>query len=301
MKRQTLLFILALALGSCASLTKTQVNAVNQFARTSNNFSAYPSRIITELADIRVKRGIYFSNSLEDPKLHIEDLDGLYNAKVSDYGISAKVDITFKVIDKYAQSLVLLSSDKHVADLEKQAKNFGSDLDSLLSVYNSIDRGTQIPTSIGGAISRLIVFGGKQYIKTRQAVEIKNFVPQADTLISVMTSNLLEFLQSTTIDALIRNEEKGITSNYLSFLRQRQATIENERDYLDLKNNIDVVKELRDETVTATKRLRKAHTKLLSVIQQKQSLKTTITELQEFYDNVKRLNLTISSIKSSKN
>ncbi|MEO5893742.1 MAG: hypothetical protein ABIQ31_26035 [Ferruginibacter sp.] len=300
MKIQILVSALSLVLVSCASLTGTQIHAVNQFARTSKNFSAYPSLVFTELAEIRVKRGIYFANSLDDPKLHIEDLDGVYNARNSDYAISAKVDITFKVIDKYAQSLLLLSSDKHAADMEIQAKSFGGDLDSLTSLYNSIDGKKQLPTGIGGAIGRLVVFGGKQYIKSKQATEIKKFVPQADTLISVMTSNLLEFLESTTIEDLIKNEEKGITSNYLSFLRQRHATVENERDYIDLRNSLDAIKQLRDETIIATRHLRKAHKKLLLEIQAKKKLRETIAELQELYDNVKDINVTISTIKSYK-
>jgi hypothetical protein len=301
MKRQTPALLFIILFGSCASLTKTQIHAVNQFSKTSANFSAYPSRIMTELAEIRVKRGIYFSNSLDDPKLHIEDLDGLYNARKSDYEISAKVDITFEVIDKYAQSLLLLSSDKFATDLESQAKNFGADLDSLAGLYNSIEGVKRVPTGIGGAINQLIVFGGKQYIRSKQATEIKKFVPQADTLISVMTSNLLEFLESTNIQDLIRNEEKGVAANYLSFLRQRHPTIENERDYLELKANIDAIKDLRDETVKATNHLRKAHKKLLLEIQEKKTLKETISELQELYEDIKGIKATIQTFQPSKN
>jgi hypothetical protein len=306
MKKQAVIIVLALVFGSCASLTRTQIKAVNRFARTSKNFSAYPSRIMTELAEIRVKRGIYFANSLDSPKLHIGELDDIYTAYKDDYKISSKVDITFKVIDKYAQSLLLLSSDKYASDLETQANNFGADLDSLISTYNSIDREKQVPGGIGGAINKLILLGGKQYIRSRQAKEIKTFVPRADSLISIMTTNLLEFLESTNIQILIKNEEAGINSNYLSFLRQRRAgnqpvSIVNERDYLVLKSNIDEIKNLRRQTVVATKHLRRAHTKLLLEIQSKKTLTETITELQELYEDVREINATIDGIKYSKN
>jgi len=296
MKIQVWALAVTVFLGGCASLTSTQINAVNQFARTSKNFSAYPSRIITELAEIRVKRGIYFSNSIDDPKLHLEDLDGLYTSRKSDYAISDQVDITFKVIDKYAQSLLLLSSDDYVTDLQEQAANFGGDLDSLTSRYNSLDGVKKVPTGIGGAIGKIIAFGGKQYIRSKQAEEIRKFVPQADTLVSVMTTNLLEFLQSTNIEELIRNEERGVSSNYLSFLRQRHAAIENERDYLALRTDLDLIKQLRSETVTATRHLRKAHLKLLEEVQTKKTLEESIQELQELYDDVKDIKSTIDSI-----
>jgi hypothetical protein len=301
MKTNCLCIALLLLLGSCASLTKSQIEAVNQFSRTSDRFSAYPGRIITALADIRIRRGIYFSNSLDDPRLHLEELEALYDALKSDYQVSSKVNITFRVIDKYAQSLLLLSSGENLAELQAQSKNFGTGLDSLVSAYNAISGVKQVPTGIGGAVNKLIAAGGKQYIRSRQAKEIKQFVPAADTLIGVMTTNLLEFLQSTNIDELITNEEKGIGNNYLSFLRQRHATVENERDYLALKSDLDAVKKLRQKTVTATRRLRKAHEKLLSIILEKKTLQDTVAELQEFYEDVKEIRATMQTINSSKN
>src|SRR5207253_610681 len=98
--------------------SKTQINAVNQFAATSKNFSEYPSKIMTELAEIRAKRGVYFANSLDNPRLHIQELDNTYNFKRDDYSISKKVDVTFKIIDKYAQSLLLLSSVRYESGLD---------------------------------------------------------------------------------------------------------------------------------------------------------------------------------------
>ena len=121
-----------------------------------------------------------------------------------------------------------------------------------------------------------------------------------------MTANLLEFLESTDIQLLIRNEEEGINSNYLSFLRQahkrnKEVTIENERDYLVLRHDIDAIKKLRDQTVSATKRLRRAHKKLVLELETKKTLEVTISELQDLYEDVKGINATMGMIQSSKN
>ncbi len=295
-------------LGSCASLTKTQVEAVNQFAQTTKDFSDFPSKIMTELADIRLKRGLYYANSLTDTlkgegaKLHIAELDSIYIQKNIDYSVSSDVDITFKIIDKYSQSLLLLSSDKYVNDIEKQAKNFGVGIDSLIKLNNSIDGSKKLPSDIGGAVSQLIILGGKQYVKNKQAKEIKKFVSLADTLISVMTSNLLEYLTSTKINNLILIEERGITRNYLSFLQQNiNSSIESDKDYLELKNSIDGVKKLQQKTITATKNLRTAHKKLLNEINETKDLKQTIKELQDLYEEIKDLKETVQKIETNKN
>jgi len=304
MKKAILSLCLPIILGGCASLTQTQIEAVNQFSQTSKNFSAYPSKVMVGLIDVRVKRSIYYSNSLGDAVLHINDLDSIYASKKASLVLSQKVDITFKIIDKYAQALLLLSSDKHAADLEKQAKTFGGNLDSLINIYNSIGGVTKVPSGIGGAINQLIVFGGKQYLKAKQAKEIRKFVSQADPLVEVMTKNLLEFLQSTNINELIENEERSIRSNYLSFLRQRPATIVtmvNERDYLEMKSDLDDLKDLRDQTVSATSELRNAHKALLASIQNKKKLKEQIQALQHLYDDVKEVKETIEKIETPSN
>lgn len=321
MKRVNYILAISLLMGSCASLTKTQIHSVNQFAQTTREFSAFPGKIMTELADIRVKRSIYYVNSFSDPKLHIEELDSIYSQKIFDYRLSQKVDITFKIIDRYAQSLFLLSSDKYLKEIDKQGKDLGIDIDSLITLNNSIEGATRIPSGIGAAVSKLIVLGGKQYIKVKQAKEIKKYVSQADTLISVMSANLLEHLQSKNIDELIKNEERAIKRSYLSYLQQintetrtwtigktdtlvsisgTKSTIDNDRDYLDLKNRIDGVKQLRQKTIKATIDLRKAHKKLLREIQEKKDLKQSIKELKELHEEINDLNKTVQRIDLNK-
>jgi hypothetical protein len=183
MKNHLLFLAFSLLITSCASLTKTQIETVNQFAQTTKNFSAYPSKIMTGLADIRALRGIYAANSIGTPELHLKELNSTYDLKVSDYQKSQKIDITFQIIDQYAQSLILLSSDKFVTDIKAQALTMGPMLDSLIAIYNTFDKNSKITVGIGAAVSQLIILGGKQYIRQKQAKEIKKFVSQADPLI----------------------------------------------------------------------------------------------------------------------
>ena len=206
MKKCLCFFCLAVLIQGCASLSKSQIESVNQFAKTTQNFSAFPSHIMSELAEIRLARSLYYANSLSDANLHIDELDSSYEQNIFDNAMSTKVDITFMIIDKYAQSLLLLSSDKFGDDLVDQAKSFGIGIDSLVTLNNAIVGNEKLPRGIGAAVSQLVVIGGKQYIRIKQAKEIKKFVSIADTLVNTMCSHLLTFLKSSTIEDFIKGD-----------------------------------------------------------------------------------------------
>jgi hypothetical protein len=297
MKKILYIFGVIWLLAGCATLTKTQIENVNQFAETTKNFSEYPSKIMEGMADIRFKRGVYYANSLSDPKIHIGELNNVYAQKKFDNKVAEKVDVTFKIIDKYAQSLALLSSDKYEKDLAEKAKAFGVNIDTLISLNNSIDGTTKVPVGIGDAVGQLIVMGGKQFTRVRQAKEIKKFVAMADTLIEAMTNNILDYLESKNINELILNEEKEITRNYLSYLQQTpRATIQDELGYMELKAEVDEVRELQEQSIKATKKLRKAHAKLLENIREKKKLKNIIVELQDLYEDISSLKTTVEKL-----
>lgn len=303
MKKDIFIYMAFLALlSSCASLTKSQVEAVNQFAHTSKNFSAYPSKILTSIAGLREKRGLYAANLLEGtPDLLVGELESNFKQKKIDLAKTADVDITFKIIDTYAQSLLLLSSDKSATDLAAQSATFGVSLDSLITTYNAVPGVTPVKSGIGGLIGSLIMAGGTQFIRARQANEIKRFVPAADEMINVMTTNLLTFLQSGKIAGLIDNEQAQVHDLYLAWLKKlhtnnQPLSISDERDYMELITELDDIKILRTQTINATDKLRKAHHKLLEEIKEKKDLKEVIAELQALYDNVKEVKTTISAI-----
>ena len=319
MKICSLYGILFIFFCSCASLTKTQLTAVNQFAKTSENFSDYPGTIVEELAAVRLRSSVYAANSLGDAKSHISELDMAYDFKQHDALVSAKANITFKIIDKYAQSLLLLSSDKYANNLGTQAQAFGENIDSLVTIYNAMGDAQKVPAGLGSGIGQFITAGGRMYVRSRQAREVKKFVILADTLISVMTANLIEFLQSANLNVLIENESGDLSRNYLSYLRSRttltevrgrsdssrmvadtKSTVGNDLDYLDIRASIDAVRELRDETIDATKKLRVAHRKLKETVTAKRKLTTTIVEIQDLYAEIRKMKFIIALLETKK-
>ena len=304
MKHFHFCWVLLILLSGCASLTKTQVNAVNQFAETSKNFSAYPSKVLSELTAIRKSSSLLFNSGLSDAAAIEEKQVIAYQDYKKDIALDKKVDITFKIIDKYAQSLALLSSDKHVENLRTQANVFGTDLDSLVTTYNNLPGANQLPTGIGGAVKKLVVLAGSQYIRNKQAKEIKKFVPAADTIIGAMTNNLIDFLRNTHIDALINGIEVKLKNDFIAYAAKptnAPALLVANEQYIGLLERVDKAKLLRDQTIQATQKLRGAHQALLAAINTKRSLQEMISDVKTFYEDVKEIKNTIQQINNIKN
>lgn len=297
MRKAVFFPVVTLLLTGCATLSKTQIESVNRFATVSQNFSAFPSKIMEGLADVRAERSVFFAGSVTDPKHHMKVLDSINVNRMYAENVGAKANITFRIIDKYAASLTLLSCDRYSQTLEKQSAAFGVNIDTLIGKYNSIDPSRKLPVGIGNAAGKLLLMGGRQYIRNRQAREIKKFVREADTLISVMTSNLIEFLESGNINELIDAEESGLHLNYLSFYRlSGKSSYLTDRDYLALKKRLEDIRVLRTNTVTATKELRKAHSELLVSVQKRRSLKESADAVKQLAEQVKELKSIVESI-----
>lgn len=310
MNKTVLLFFL-FCLTACASLTETQINAVHQFANTSKGFSDYPREVSHKLAAIRAESRMFDANAQLDRTEHIKRLGKIYDEEILDANYSRKVELTFNVLDKYAQSLLLLSTTNS-DELEKQAKNFGVEIDSLIVLYNSIDKVRKMPMGIGGAVSQIIAAGGKKYWRVRQAKDLKKFVPQGDVLVAGMTSNLINYLDkkvyikslndSLGLKELIASQRKSLEEDYGSYLssvyfRNQNPPIERDREYLALLHRLDNVESLRIQTIVAAKKLREAHAKISQEISAKRTLKATIKEIQVLYEDVRKIRSTLTEIK----
>ncbi|WP_373057581.1 hypothetical protein [Zunongwangia sp. H14] len=301
MRKIILLLLLSAFISGCSSLSKSQIETVQQFGEVTSNFSAYPSAIMEELAEIRLKRGLYYASTLTDPMRHLDELDSIYSQKKYDYKVSEKIDVTFRVLDKYAQSLVLLSSGDYTANLQNNAAEFGVGMDSLVNLYNVKSNAEKLPAGIGEALGKIVGFSGDRYIKVKQSEKIKEYVTKADTLVLIMTSNLLEYLESSNLEELISYEEKMIRRNYLTYLQLTDTgTFESQREYLDLKSNLDAAKDLKALTIQSTKDLQAAHKELVQVVQKKQKLHSTIKELRVFYQQVAEIRETLNALKKDK-
>ena len=138
-----------------------------------------------------------------------------------------ELDLIIHIIDAYGQSLVCLTSPEHSAQLDTASKSLGTNLDGLIGQYNSINSAHPLPTGIGGAVSELVTLGGEQFIRSRQAKEVKEFVQKADPMIIQLMDALSNHLKgplkspngsSFTFPDLIANERKEVHQDYVFFL-----------------------------------------------------------------------------------
>lgn len=289
---KNILFIgcLSILITSCASLSKSQLDAVNHFAKTSANFSNYPDKIVREMAEVRMQRSLYMANGLNNVNDHLDELDYIHQDRLDDEKLASEINITFQIIDQYAQTLALLSSSTFDEEIKTQAYTLGKDLDSLIKINNKLSPNRQLPLGIGAGVSNLMRIAGSQYIRTKQSKEVKKFVLAADTLVSGMTKHLIQFLESGHFNDLIKIEE-SLKNDYRNFLDRHNKSnqLDFDREYLELKQKIEHIKAMRKQTISATKTLAQAHHSIAKNLQKKQKLKERIQALQMYNDEVKNI------------
>jgi hypothetical protein len=259
---------------------------------------------VTGIHEVHVRHQLYAANSEASGRAHVNGIKLAYDFKVNSSALPEKMDISFRIIDKYAQSLLLLTANKQTNNIDSFSKNFGTGIDSLITLYNSKTTSGKLPTGIGGAVGTLVAKGGELYIRAKQAKYIREFVPQGDTLIAVMIDNLLGYLQTSfptpadtvSILGLIEAERISTREDYLTFAQQVRPTIENDRDYFQMLADLDNAKLLYTQTIQGAKNLRAAHKQLLEVIKGKKALTETVKELQDYYESVRSMRSTYSKI-----
>src|ERR1700753_3891814 len=95
-----LLVAYMLLCSGCASLTKSQLDAVNTFGKLTCDFSAYPGSIITIYNNVHIQNEIFRANSLSDPKLHFEAISQANDFKRKSALISEQTDLSLHIIDQ---------------------------------------------------------------------------------------------------------------------------------------------------------------------------------------------------------
>lgn len=221
-KKLALLLLLAGILSSCSSLSKSQLAEVNTFGNLTKNFSDCPNRLFTAYQNIHVKALVYDANATMNPDEHFKSLYRTYELKSKLIKINERIDLSLRIIDKYGQSLVLLTSDKYRGRLDTASQKTGENLDGLIKQYNAINTGSPLPSGIGAAVSGLISIGGTQYIRKQQAKEIKIFVKQADPMINQLTDVLASYLNGTF------TSPSGSTTNLKDMIAAEKSEIQND-------------------------------------------------------------------------
>ena len=289
--------MLLLLIVSCRTVSTEQRRIVNQFALKAENFTALPEKMWTEISEIREARGVYYANSFIDPVNHLNELDAIVKERLNDDKIPAKVGSVFKILDHYADGLVELSSDIPLKTSSLLLGNFGDDLDVLIKEYNNFDKAHNLPTGVGSLITKALDEGSKAYVADRQYKALRKYVNQADTLVSALCTEMVNYLSSEVLNQLIQNEETGIRESFRFYLAKRSPPdITSGKEYITLMKRAENVNSVRLQAIRAAGNLKIAHRKIAEALRRRKTIKETIDDLNRFCQDVTILNSMIKKL-----
>jgi len=300
-------FSVFFAAQGCASLSGGQMKAVESFAVSCDSFSKYPSGFFEEMARLRVERGLYFSASLSDPQLRVEEINSIYASLVKDLQLSKKTNLSLEILTSYQRALKVLSGKGRWQDAGREMRSLGRSLDSLVLRFNALGvLEDALPMGIGKSAGKLAGYTAELFVKRAQARAVKQFVIEGDTLVNALVDNLVKVLRTPAVTALIENEKRGLEQNYISYLKSvanvnsygkgKISAYSEDREYLALKERVERLATIRGGVISASNRLAKAHSKIAAEFAKRKKISELYQELLDFEKEVANLQKEVKSI-----
>lgn len=297
MKKLITLILLISIIQSCNTLSHTKKTYVHQFATSTKDLPKYSLKFNQTLSNVRKSRGVYFANTLSTPSLHLTELDSIYAQQKLDERKTILFQNSFEILNTYSKILLALSSDVYVDDLYNNIKELEYDLESLINLNNKLTS-FNTPTGFVNIGAKIGVVSGRIYINQKQSKEIKILLNSSDTLITNVSNNIISYLDSKNLNAIIDNEDKMLSINYLSYIQQSNRTnISNDLEYIQLKSNIDNIKELRKTLIICMTNLKESHKVMVEEINKKNSTIDSINELKDLTKSIVEINQIVKELK----
>jgi len=278
-------FLFCLVLSGCAVLTDSQVKNINAFAATAKSYSAFPSVVLKERAELHLHNEFLTASQFTDADKINHRLDTArkyYNTAVQ---LSAQFDLSLQLIQQYAGLLAKLSGDNYISGLSAPTTELGQNLCNLVSVYNSKAKDS-LPLDLGTSISKVVLLVGKELTKRKQTEALKEFVLASDTLVQVTMRNLLEAMDG--VGELLSIERDLFVQNYRNvvFAHPDKINYESVKSYYDELTAYNDTELLCQGVVKAAKSLAQAHAALAKNVQTKKDLKEIIGQTQQLITDV---------------
>ena len=297
MKKLITLILLTSIIQSCNTLSHTKKTYVHQFATSTKDLPKYSLKFNQTLSNVRKSRGVYFANTLSTPSLHLTELDSIYAQQKLDERQTILFQNSFEILNTYSKILLTLSSDVYVDDLYNNIKELEYDLESLINLNNKLTS-FNTPTGFVNIGAKIGVVSGRIYINQKQSKEIKILLNSSDTLITNVSNNIISYLDSKNLNAIIDNEDKMLSINYLSYIQQSNRTnISNDLEYIQLKSNIDNIKQLRKTLIICMTNLKESHKVMVEEINKKNSTIDSINELKDLTKSIVEINQIVKELK----
>ena len=278
----------------CASLSKSQVAAIDKFAESSEAFTHYPGLFFQEMAEIRAERGLFFASSLSNPEIRVEEIASILSGLESDLSLAEKTSLSMEVLGKYQRALKILAGSARWQDVGAEFRSLGRNIDSLIERYNSLEITEILPLGIGKLAGRIAGVVAENVNKGNQLRIVRSFVTATDTIVISLVNDLSALLSSSAVTALIQNEERGLDLNYISYIN---AGMSDDRAYMELKKRVNALKKMRSNTTAAAKRLATSHSKIVAALDDKKRVNEIYEELLSLEKELLTLRRLIDGIK----
>ena len=260
----------------CASLSKSQIKAIDSFSSSCESFSQYPVVFFKEMAEVRMERGLFFASSLNNPELRVEELTAISMGLINDLALAERCNLSMEILFKYQRALKILAGSARWQDVGVEFRSLGRNIDSLVYRYNSLEIMESLPSGVGKLAGRVAGVVAESVNKSSQLRAVKDFVTAADTLVTSLTSSLSSILSSPAVMALIQAEDRGLDLNYISYVK---AGFSDDRGYLELRNRVESMKKMRANTTAAARRIATSHNRMVTGIADKKGVDELYEEL----------------------
>jgi hypothetical protein len=316
MKIKYLSFILfsSLLLSSCAVLTDSQITNINAFATTAKSYCNFPSQVFKKRADLHLNDELLQASQFTDAETIARTVNNARTHYKAAMQLSDTFDLSLKLLQQYAALLTKLSSDNYIVDLTTNTTDLNENLSNLFQAYNSKAE-RKLPVGLGQQISKAILLVGKRLTRSKQAKELKRFIPAGNALIKATTDNLIEVLDTDafvgtdgmkylSLKSLIDKEKSDFLTHYkIAVLANTQGngnkiSYQSLRTYSNTITDYESAEALRQKTVTAAAKLAKAHEVLTKEIERKKTIGEIKIEIQDLIADVQELKKIVSRSES---
>lgn len=301
MKRPINLLLLGLtALYSCASLTKSQVESVNNFATLASQGSAYPEKVLNQIIEVRYDNRILLAsqNVGEGNPITFKELENLSGNKKDELAPIKGITKSLGVINAYAQALKRLSSPDFAKTAGTSAETLGKSVDELTAVINQ-NAGTKI-ANVGGALTKTLKEVGGRYIRYKQTRAIKEYVNTGDSLVEAAVGLAEAFMKGSPAVFITSAQDEMKANTDDLFKSINKSPYERYQWSLTSFKTVDKLnslKTLNQQSVDGLRQITLAHKELKKALATKQTLSEVGQELFSLYTAVQDLQDTYQAIK----
>lgn len=300
-----LLFLFALFCG-CASLSKTQVDAVRKYAGATKVYAAFPGKVVSDYVDLQEDLFLLTTPLKTNSETAVNAVLRNHEWKNECKREAEKMDLGFQILKKYAEHLELLATTDYNAEIRTNAESLKTNMDTLIGSYN-LKYGKAFP-KFGSLTYKAVSFVGRKYVECQRAEAIKLFVEKGNTVICELSVATKDFVENTIRNSWMITMKDQLKINYLALRKQIL------RDTSNYSLNMSQLKALDKEALVYFDRLDqlnesitalsgsldnvcKAHAALAASTRKREKNFAVLSELKDFYTNVEGLMRTYERLK----